>query len=265
MKLFSEKSNRNKKNPVNTSGKAANSASAKKAPKPQAAPAPQQRAQPARPAPQQRAQSAAAPQKKTGAAKPAGKSKKPIIAIAALIVTLCTVFCIIGAYANGSDTIFPKVSYEGTDLGGMTAAEAADALVKAKVGDGEDKTLVVSLPASCKLEVSAKEAGCYLTAPDAAALAFNSCHGEGFFANTIKFFKCVTTGEKLKLEDGIKLNEVYLREQTDEAVRKVSAALMESDLKIAEDSVTVVKGAEAVQINADDLYKAVKKALTEGR
>ena len=33
-----------------------------------------------------------------------------------------------GVYVSGSDTIYPKVSVNGTDVGGMTQSAAADAI-----------------------------------------------------------------------------------------------------------------------------------------
>ena len=63
-----------------------------------------------------------------------------------------------GVYVSGSDTIYPKVSVNGTDVGGMTAAQAADALTAAGWGEG-DKTVTVSLPLEHTLTVAAADGG----------------------------------------------------------------------------------------------------------
>ncbi|NLH01849.1 MAG: hypothetical protein GX488_08145, partial [Clostridiales bacterium] len=100
--------------------------------------------------------------------------KKGIIAAVSVAAVFCAAFAGVGAYANGLDTIYPNVSMDGADIGGMTVAEAADSLIAHNIGTDEDRELKIYLPAGCKLAVSAKDAGCYLSAPDAAVYAFNA-------------------------------------------------------------------------------------------
>ena len=91
----------------------------------------------------------------------------------AVIVCVCVVALLLagaagfGVYVSGSDTIYPKVSVNGTDVGGMTAAEAASALEAAGWGEGE-KTVTVELPLEHTLTVNAADVGAELTAREAA-------------------------------------------------------------------------------------------------
>ena len=77
--------------------------------------------------------------------KRAGNTAKKVTIICVVVVALLMAGAAgFGIYVSGSDTIYPKVSLNGTDLGGMTVSEAADALTAAGWGEG-DKTITVEL------------------------------------------------------------------------------------------------------------------------
>lgn len=204
-------------------------------------------------------------QKTPKAKKQKGSGGRKAVVISAVILALVfALFVGLGVYANGLETIFPNVSMESTQLAGMTVAEAADALVANNVGTDEDKTLSVTLPAGFEMTISGKDSGCYLSAPDAAVYAYDLCHGGGFITNTFSYIKCVFSGMELKASNGDKLDEDYLHTKIDEGVKQSSLALMESSVDIGDTSITVVKGASAVQIDSDKLYETVKEALVSG-
>ena len=218
--------------------------------------------------------SQSAPAKKTAqpATKKAPKAKKQkgnggrkvIIVIAVIIAVMFAAFVGLGVYANGLETIFPNVIMEGVRLEAMTVSEAADTLVANNIGTQDDRLLSVSLPAGIELSISAKDAGCYLTAPDAAVYAYDACHGGSFISNTLSYIKCVFGGMKLTATSGEKLDESYLQGKIDEGVKQASLALMESSVEIGDENISVVKGASAVKIDSDKLFDTVKKALVSG-
>lgn len=190
--------------------------------------------------------------------------KKAVMIIASVVAVLCLAVGLLGAYANGLETIYPNVTMEGTDLSGMTTEQAASALSEGSIGKGEDKELKVTLPADCELVISARDAGYYLSAPDAAVFVYEKCHNGGFFGNTITYLRCVFGGLDLKTADGVKINEDYIHALTDEAIRKASVALMENDLDIGEESISIVKGAGAVKLDKDELFEKITAALKAG-
>lgn len=190
--------------------------------------------------------------------------RKTAIIICAIVLVLCIGTVLLGVYANGLETVYPNVSMEGTDLSGMTVEQAANALSGGSIGSAEDKELRVTLPAECELVISAKDAGCYLSAPDAAVFVYNTCHDGGFAGNTITYLRCLFGGLSLSVSDGAELNENYIRKATDEAVRAASVALMENDLEVGEESISIVKGAGAVSLDKNELFDKVVKALKAG-
>ncbi|NCC68423.1 MAG: hypothetical protein EOM14_09585, partial [Clostridia bacterium] len=193
-----------------------------------------------------------------------GKGKKALIVVIIVAVVLVTAFFLMGAYANGMDTIYANVSMENIDLGGLTAEEAANALAASSLGSEEDKQLVVTLPAGVELTVSAQQAGCYMSAPDAAAYVYDLCHGGSFFSNTITYFRSLFGGLSLTTGSGAQLDEEYLKKIVDEAVKQAEIALMDNSIEIGEDTVSIVKGASAATVDGDELYDKVKESLVSG-
>lgn len=197
---------------------------------------------------------------------PAGEKKKRVL-LAALIAAaaLCAAFAGLGAYAQRTDLIFPRVTLDGVSVGGLTAAQAADALVSAKVDTEDDRELKVSLPAGCEMTVSGKQAGAYLSAPDAAQYAYSYCHGGNFFRNTCNYIECLLAGKTLVSAGGAELDETYLKKLSAEAADKVALALANGSVNVGDKEISVVKGASTVTIDEDDLYKTVRDALLHGK
>ncbi|MEG0875837.1 MAG: VanW family protein [Oscillospiraceae bacterium] len=212
--------------------------------------------------PPQRVQRAAPPRQEPEQVAPkCSLRKRIIIIVAAVLAALLLLILAVGVYANGIETIYPRVSMEGSDLGGMTAADAAYALGKNPAFAVSDKELNVGLPAGCELIISVKDAGGFPSAPDAADFAVEYCHGKGFFKNGVTFVKCLIAGAKLEVGDSMQLNESYLKEKISEATKKVTTELMKTELEINDSEIIIVKGASSITVNEKELYDLVEKAL----
>lgn len=193
------------------------------------------------------------------------KNKKALLVTMIAVAALCAAFAGLGAHAQSAAVIYPRVTLDGVSVGGLTAAQAADALVGANVDTESDKELKISLPAGCEMTVSGKQAGAYLAAPDAAEYAYDYCHSRSFFGNTLNYIKCLLGGKKLASASGAKLDETYLKKLTSEAAAKVALALANGSVNVGDKEITVVKGASTVTIDEDDLYKTVQEALLSGK
>lgn len=165
-----------------------------------------------------------------------------------------------GVYVSGSDTIYPKVSVNGTDVGGMTAAQAADALTAAGWGEG-DKTVTVSLPLEHTLTVSAADVGAEVSAKEAVDEAFNYCHGGTIIENVMAYVRCLVSGAEVEVKATV--DESALSDMVRSEVTKVKSGLMTSGVEIKGDTLEVVKGASAVEIDEGELLNLVKTALED--
>ena len=184
----------------------------------------------------------------------------------AVIVCVCVVALLLagaagfGVYVSGSDTIYPKVSVNGTDVGGMTAAEAASALEAAGWGEGE-KTVTVELPLEHTLTVNAADVGAELTAREAADRAFDYCHGGTIIENVMAYVRCLVSGAEVEIK--AEVDEAALADIVREEVTQVKSGLMTSGVEIKGDTLEVVKGASAVEIDESELMSLVKTALED--
>ena len=184
----------------------------------------------------------------------------------AVIVCVCVVALLLagaagfGVYVSGSDTIYPKVSVNGTDVGGMTAAEAASALEAAGWGEGE-KTVTVELPLEHTLTVNAADVGAELAAQEAADRAFVYCHGGTIIENVMAYVRCLVSGAEVEIK--AEVDEAALADIVREEVTQVKSGLMTSGVEIKGDTLEVVKGASAVEIDESELMSLVKTALED--
>lgn len=184
----------------------------------------------------------------------------------AVIVCVCVVALLLagaagfGVYVSGSDTIYPKVSVNGTDVGGMTAAEAASALEAAGWGEGE-KTVTVELPLEHTLTVNAADVGAKLTAQEAADRAFDYCHGGTIIENVMAYVRCLVSGAEVEIK--AEVDEAALADIVREEVTQVKSGLMTSGVEIKGETLEVVKGASAVEIDESELMSLVKTALED--
>ena len=184
----------------------------------------------------------------------------------AVIVCVCVVALLLagaagfGVYVSGSDTIYPKVSVNGTDVGGMTAAEAASALEAAGWGEGE-KTVTVELPLEHTLTVNAADVGAELTDQEAADRAFDYCHGGTIIENVMAYVRCLVSGAEVEIK--AEVDEAALADIVREEVTQVKSGLMTSGVEIKGETLEVVKGASAVEIDESELMSLVKTALED--
>ena len=184
----------------------------------------------------------------------------------AVIVCVCVVALLLagaagfGVYVSGSDTIYPKVSVNGTDVGGMTASEAASALEAAGWGEGE-KTVTVELPLEHTLTVNAADVGAELTAQEAADRAFDYCHGGTIIENVMAYVRCLVSGAEVEIK--AEVDEAALADIVREEVTQVKSGLMTSGVEIKGETLEVVKGASAVEIDESELMSLVKTALED--
>lgn len=184
----------------------------------------------------------------------------------AVIVCVCVVALLLagaagfGVYVSGSETIYPKVSVNGTDVGGMTAAEAASALEAAGWGEGE-KTVTVELPLEHTLTVNAADVGAELTAQEAADRAFDYCHGGTIIENVMAYVRCLVSGAEVEIK--AEVDEAALADIVREEVTQVKSGLMTSGVEIKGETLEVVKGASAVEIDESELMSLVKTALED--
>ena len=217
---------------------------------------------PAERAPSQAARTGRAAGESAGrpAPKRRGGALKGLIIALAVVAALLAAAAGAGVYISRMDTIYPKTSLDGIDLGGLTRPEAAQALRDA----GWERTggeVTLLFPAENSLTVTAAEAGAEYTAEDAAEAAYESGHGGNILSCLSAYLRSLLRGTEVQVD--ITPDEALIRSRAEEAAAAVREDLMGSGLEIGEDSVSVIKGAKAVDIDVDEVCSIVAEALRE--
>lgn len=190
--------------------------------------------------------------------------KKTVLMVALICVTVLFALSAVGMiYVNASDSIFPKVSVDGVDVGGKSETEALYILSEELDDRDEQVQVTVSLPLGYDLTVSGDEAGLAVTAADRAQLAVEACRGGNPFTNAFTYLKCMLFGMELNSASDVKLDETSIRAKIDNMAHEVRIGLMSSDLEIGEDSISVIKGASGVTIDTDEIYSLIETAFKE--
>lgn len=179
------------------------------------------------------------------------------VAVVALLLAGAAGF---GVYVSGSDTIYPKVRLNGVEVGGMTTDEAATALTASGWGEG-DKTITVELPLERTLSITAADVGAEVSAKEAADKAFEFCHGGSIVENVMTYVRCLVKGDDVEVKASVDENK--LESIVRDEVTKVKSGLMTSGVEVKEDTLEVVKGASAVEIDEAELLDLIKTAFED--
>lgn len=179
------------------------------------------------------------------------------VAVVALLLAGAAGF---GVYVSGSDTIYPNVKLNGVEIGGMTTDEAATALTASGWGEG-DKTITVELPLEHALSITAADVGAEVSAKEAADKAFEFCHGGSIVENVMTYVRCLVKGDDVEVKASVDENK--LESIVRDEVTKVKSGLMTSGVEVKEDTLEVVKGASAVEIDEAELLNLIKTAFED--
>ena len=150
--------------------------------------------------------------------------KGAVIALCAVVVVAAAGAAAGGYYVKGLDTIYPNVTVAGTDLGGMTKEQAAEALADSPYSDSSDSIrCTVSLPDKSRLEVSGRDVGLAMPAEKIADIAYEYGRDGGLFSNALTYLRCKKAETDLSAEmvgeideetlESIVLKSVYELEQ----------------------------------------------------
>ena len=187
---------------------------------------------------------------------------------AALLTALIVLAVLLSAAAAGTvlagryDRIFPNVSLGGVSLGGETVAEAAETLRAAGFGEVPEGSVSVALPAGVELTLTTDEV-CTAEPEALAQRAYDAPRGGSAVEDALGYLRCVLGGFALEEEPAFTVDEAAIRAAVDAAAQEVRLSLLENELRIGEDSITVVKGAQSVSIDCEALAAQIAAAFRE--
>ena len=206
------------------------------------------------------------PAEKKKAPKSEKRSKRGRNVVLGIVLGLTAVIalCALGGFIVGSgDTVYPNISIGGVSLGGMTVSEATAALNDAGWNGGDISPVTVSLPGDREFTVTADDAGLRLDAEEAAQAAYAYGHGDDPFENLLAYFKCIagkTDGAAITAA----VDEKALKAKVESELSEFKKLASEAQIDEEAATLSLIKGAESMKPDADELCSLIAKAFEQG-
>lgn len=159
------------------------------------------------------------------------------------------------------ETIFPNVNVWGVDLGGLTAQEAAVRLSDLGFGNFEGKAVTVNFSLGLRLAIEAGDAGLSISAQEAANLAYQYGRDGTDEENAGSYLYSLENPVEIDLSPIIQIDEDKLESLVSSYVTDVNREMLDEALVIGEKEITVLKGAEALLVDAVNAYEVFYAAF----
>ena len=216
------------------------------------------RAKPAEQAPRQRKPQRRAPGEQSG-----GSAGRIVLIVVLALIAAVMIAAAAGVnYVGKINTIFPNVRVDGIDVGGRTLEETADTLTQHGYNVMGDDAVTVLLPLDVSLTIRADEVCSETSTADIALMAYHACKDGSALNDALTYLRCrFGGGMDLDSNSARTVDAAAVHASVQAAAKEVQLALLSSDLRIGEDSVTLVKGATGVQIDTEALSAQIVKAF----
>ncbi|MBQ6402949.1 MAG: VanW family protein, partial [Oscillospiraceae bacterium] len=218
---------------------------------------------------QARADKAAARKEKQAGDKQPGRGRKLVraLVLTAVVVLFLAAACtaalaVAGRNIQKSDKILPGVTVGEIPVGRLTQEEAVAALEVRGWEESVGGTLNVTLPMDAGCQIDYLQAGVSLNAERAAAAAYRYGR-QGSVLDGIRAYFYGTKHSVDVSQDGLALDRDYIMQRLQDGIDQFDRAAADQGHLIDKESssITMLKGAGQMKIDAEDLCAAVVAAL----
>lgn len=122
----------------------------------------------------------------------------------------------------------------------------------------------MTLPADYTLTLNVTDVCTENPVASIALMAYDACKGGDAVQNTLTYVKCLFSGMELSSADAFSADETAVRAAVENAAAEVRAALTDSELKIGEKAISVMKGAQSVEIDTEAIVTLIMDAFQSG-
>jgi vancomycin resistance protein YoaR len=199
-----------------------------------------------------------------------GKSSKawlkwaiPVLAVLVLVVAGLSAVMIYAARLTNSEAIYPNVSINGVDVGGLTVAEATEKLTAAGANPYQDKSVTVNFPLDYSVTITAEELGFGADASVPAQAAYAYGRGGSAVANLKSYLSCKTEPVSMQWDVDAQMDENALEQKISPVASEINTRLLETEADIGEDGITLIKGMSTARVDAQAVCAQVKQAFLD--
>ncbi|MCD8322482.1 MAG: VanW family protein [Oscillospiraceae bacterium] len=185
----------------------------------------------------------------------------PVIVVAVLLVAVLGGGMAWASSVVNSDTIYPNISVNGIDVGGLTVAEAAQVLEEQGANPYQDTSVTVNFSTGDTLVVTAEDLGLDGDVQAPAEMAYAYGRSDGLLSNFQTYLACRSDSVALTWSANTALDEEALAEMVAQAAQSVNTQLLETEYTVGTDTITIIKGGSAVTVDEEALCTAIKEAF----
>ncbi|MBQ8974170.1 MAG: VanW family protein [Oscillospiraceae bacterium] len=201
----------------------------------------------------------------------------PFITAAAVIAAIIVAATVVTLHVNNIDTVYPKLTVNGIQLGGLTKQEASDTIARSMGSNPLSEADINSVGVTVRTNT---EQTLTLTGDDLgfdpqdysgvmanyiAGAAMNYGRDSSPIKNAIKFIRCSIKPVNLAVEPDLskilKLNSDTVYEKVYIFAEDCNAAAVGEKYEIKEKEITIHRAAEKYEADPDEMYNEVMKAL----
>ena len=199
-----------------------------------------------------------------------GKKKKlstgaiALIVAAVILAILIIVSAVFMLYVGTMDRIYPNVYIAGTNVGGMTTEEAAEALTQHVELLYGSSILTVELP-DRTIEFPPEMVKATLNADEAVRSAWEFGRYNGLFSRASTYLKALRSDTAFTVNAGLSIDEAAIQAHISEVADEVHTDMVKSvaDVHKDEDYIEVTIGTTGIDLDQQALLETVTAAILE--
>ncbi len=201
------------------------------------------------------------PERTSRREKKGGSKKNVVLAIVLIVVLIAAAAGVGGMVVGRTSKIHPNMMLGDIKIGDMTVDEAEKALKDGGWETQGKSEVKVTLPGDYEFTVTTADAGLEKSCREAAEAAYAYGHSGNPATDLVAYFKCITG--KITTNDVLVANDTEsIHTKVDDALKEYGAILEQGySLDLDAGVMKIVKGAENIKIDADDLCASIMKAF----
>lgn len=185
----------------------------------------------------------------------------PVLIVLAAVLVYLGVTMFQATRVSALETVYPNIIMNGVDVGGLTLEEATGKLATESMSAYENVSVTVMLPLDHKVTVTAEDLGFGGDTYGAAQVAYEYGRDGSLLQNLKTYRACKKAPVSLTWALDDQIDSRLILNIVTPVAAQVNALLLESEAKIEEETITIVKGAAAAAVDAQAVTQLIEEAF----
>ena len=202
------------------------------------------------------------PQKTGRQGSAAMKVAIPVLIVLVLAVGLLAWTMVQAVNVSRLETIYPNITINGVNVGGMTTEEASALLSSSGANPYEGKIVTVNMPMDRIITVSGDELGLVGDPYQAAEAAYGYGRDGSLLQNLKTYRACKREPVVMRWEIDTEIEDAVILQKITPVVSEINALLLETEAAVVgEETITIVKGVGAAAVDPQAVCQMIREAF----